>query len=263
MQQWTNAFRSLPSTEAQLPLQRDQRQLRGGSQPSVWLQKCTQSWGNELWDCVFHPTFSSGSLVLPYIYISTAGPLRTSQSGIIPLGFHDISFGLCMDGLVFAYLVSMFLFRGYYFLIRHVQSSNAHLPFTWQFVHLIPAVHPFVWPCYNIEHICHVRIKRNHCCAFQSWLVSSLRTSTCAFNIFLCNGSCSSTIISLYSLISGRLHACAPHWLLCTVWSKLDVRSPHSHPETTSKTVAMGRIRKNHFGILTFSLLVTFVWTQR
>ncbi|XP_019725319.1 gamma-aminobutyric acid receptor subunit beta-2-like [Hippocampus comes] len=24
----------------------------------------------------------------------------------------------------------------------------------------------------------------------------------------------------------------------------------------------MGRIRKNHFGILTFSLLVTFVWTQ-
>ncbi|KAM9849413.1 LOW QUALITY PROTEIN: gamma-aminobutyric acid receptor subunit beta-2a [Aulostomus maculatus] len=32
--------------------------------------------------------------------------------------------------------------------------------------------------------------------------------------------------------------------------------------ETTSKTVAMGRIRKNHFGILIFSLLVTFVWAQ-
>uniref|UniRef100_A0AAQ5ZNQ5 Gamma-aminobutyric acid type A receptor beta2 subunit a n=2 Tax=Amphiprion TaxID=80969 RepID=A0AAQ5ZNQ5_AMPOC len=93
-------------------------------------------------------------------------------------------------------------------------------------------------------------------------LVSSLRTFTCPFNIFLCNGNCSSTIISLHSLILGWLHACAPHWLLCTVWSKLDVRCPHSHPETTSKTVAMGRIRKDHFGILTFSLLVTFVWAQ-
>ncbi|MEQ2227791.1 Gamma-aminobutyric acid receptor subunit alpha-6 [Ilyodon furcidens] len=43
---------------------------------------------------------------------------------------------------------------------------------------------------------------------------------------------------------------------------KLDVRSPHSHPEAIRKTVAMGRMRENHFGILTFSLLVTFIWAQ-
>lgn len=94
-------------------------------------------------------------------------------------------------------------------------------------------------------------------------LASSLRAATCPFNIFLCNGNCSSTIIRLHSLILCWLHACAPHWLLCAGWRKLDVRSPHSHRETASKAVAMGRIRKNHFGILTFSLLVTFVWSQR
>lgn len=97
---------------------------------------------------------------------------------------------------------------------------------------------------------------------FISLLVSSLRTATCPFNIFLCNGNCSSTIISLHSLILCWLRACASHWLLCAVWSNLDVRSPHSHRETTSETVAMGRIRTSHFGILTFSLLLTFVRTQ-
>ncbi|XP_061901857.1 gamma-aminobutyric acid receptor subunit beta-2a isoform X2 [Entelurus aequoreus] len=62
--------------------------------------------------------------------------------------------------------------------------------------------------------------------------------------------------------LGDRQCACAAHWLLCTVSGKLDVRAPHSHPETASKTVEMGRIRKNHFGILTFSLLATFVGTQ-
>lgn len=94
-------------------------------------------------------------------------------------------------------------------------------------------------------------------------LASSLRAATCPFNIFLCNGNCSSTIIRLHSLILCWLHACAPHWLLCAGWRKLDARSPHSRRETASKAVAMGRTRKNHFGILTFSLLVTFVWSQR
>ncbi|KAK5620393.1 Gamma-aminobutyric acid receptor subunit alpha-6 [Crenichthys baileyi] len=95
----------------------------------------------------------------------------------------------------------------------------------------------------------------------SSWQLQHIRSLLSPY-IFLCNGNVSSNIISLHSLILGSLHACAPHWLLCTVWSKLDVCSPHSHPEAIRKTVAMGRIRENHFGILTFSLLVTFIWAQ-
>lgn len=154
---------------------------------------------------------------------------------------------------------------------------------TWSQLDILAAltlqVHPIVWPCLGLICACikhenkaqyiDQKKKKNEIHAvvvhfsLLAWtLVSSLRTTTCPFNIFLCNGNCSSTIISLHSLILGWLHACASHWLLCTVWSKLDVLSPHSHRETTSKAVAMGRIRKNHFGILTFSLLVTSVWAQ-
>lgn len=77
MQQWTNAFRSLPSTEAQLPLQRDQRQFRGGCIPahlSSQLQKHTQTWQNESWDCVFHSTFLLRCSLCTFR--STAGPLE-------------------------------------------------------------------------------------------------------------------------------------------------------------------------------------------
>lgn len=156
----------------------------------------------------------------------------------------------------------------------NIKNEEINLILTWHFDHFNPSVHPIVWPCRGTDRlICHVNKHKNKrslkltpllFISLLAWtLVSSLRTTTCPFNIFLCNGNCSSTIISLHSLILCLLHACASHWLLCTVWSKLDVRSPHSHRETTSKTVAMGRIRKNHFGILTFSLLVTCVWTQR
>lgn len=92
----------------------------------------------------------------------------------------------------------------------------------------------------------------------------SLRSSTCPFNAFLCNETAHppSSLSPLFDP-GCCLCACAPHWLLCTVWRKLDARSPHPHPEATWKTAAMGRIRKNHFGILTFSLMVTLVWTQK
>lgn len=162
MQQWTNAFRSLPSTEAQLPLQQDQRQFRGGSHPSPQLQKCTQTWENELWDCVFHPTFFCSGAP-PALSHLTAGPPENSpseRSSTTPMGVDDINVlyfpcgwllgaGVCMQ-------VSFFFLATCNIKKKTKQKTEGNK--TWSQLDILAAlslqVHPIVWPCHGLICAC-------------------------------------------------------------------------------------------------------------
>lgn len=149
MQQWTNVFRSLPSTEEQLPLQPDQRHFGGGSLPSPWLQKCAPTWENELWDCVF-PSRRSG-------------PVRHSRCTLCRCSHHrqETRSMYCPASI---YLFGVMLNFGPACLMDEtlpcffssspstprcdMKAEDINLIWTCHFEHFNPTLLVIIWPCH-------------------------------------------------------------------------------------------------------------------